>query len=578
MRHSINPRQTRLFDAFDPVLTDKNRKRLLNDWPGVFREVILELLPVDALAGHYHPTMGRPTKELYSMAGLLLIKEFQNWKKDAVLGAYSFDMRVHYALNLEPVTHDLAERTLERYITLFKKDELAKATMDAITVKLVELLEIDIDRQRLDSTHVFSDMACFARSRLMGVAIRRFLTQVLRHDKPAYLSLPESLRKRYAPGENRLFADCKEDRESRRQLRQQVAEDMYALLGQFADQAEYTRKNTYKDLERIFHEQCEVQEAKVVVKEKTGGHVIQNPSDPDATYDGHKGPGYQVQLSETCHPDNEVQLITSALVQTAAESDANAVAPVLDDLEAKQLVPAELFTDTSYNSDENVQLAEGRGVELIGPVPSGSSKSTIEATERLNIDDFDVDETTEEVICCPAGHAPESSTPNARSGVTRTVMPASACGGCAYFDECPVKKIREHYVLEHTSKERRNAGRRRETATEVFRERYKIRSGIEGTNSGLKRRTGLGRLRVRGRPAVSHAIYLKVAGWNILRAAVCAKMREIVYARAKMAVLGHIFLHWRGVKVAGGARRSRRTGIWALLPQREDLFVGRLTA
>ena len=25
---------------------------------------------------------------------------------------------------------------------------------------------------------------------------------------------------------------------------------------------------------------------------------MQNPSDPDATYDGHKGPGYQTQLAE----------------------------------------------------------------------------------------------------------------------------------------------------------------------------------------------------------------------------------------------------------------------------------------
>ena len=59
---------------------------------------------------------------------------------------------------------------------------------------------------------------------------------------------------------------------------------------------------------------------------------------------------------------------------------------------------------------------------------------------------------------------------------------------------------------------------------------------IEGTNSGLKRKTGLGRLRVRGRPAVFHAIYLKITGWNILRASACAKMRQIVYERANIAV------------------------------------------
>ena len=68
-------------------------------------------------------------------------------------------------------------------------------------------------------------------------------------------------------------------------------------------------------------------------KTKTGGDCVQNPSDLDATYSGHKGPGYQVQLAETCVPSNEVQLITAALPQTACEPDAAAVVPMLDQLE-----------------------------------------------------------------------------------------------------------------------------------------------------------------------------------------------------------------------------------------------------
>jgi len=47
-----------------------------------------------------------------------------------------------------------------------------------------------------------------------------------------------------------------------------------------------------------------VSEGKVVVKAKTGGDCVQTPSDLDATYDAHKGPGYQVQIAETCSPEN----------------------------------------------------------------------------------------------------------------------------------------------------------------------------------------------------------------------------------------------------------------------------------
>jgi len=532
MQRIVNPNQTRLFDPFDAVLTEKTRKRLLDGWPGVFRHVILELMPVDAVSGYFDPTMGRPTKELYSIAGLILIMEFMDWIKEQALDAYSFHTNVHYALNLEPVTHDISKRTLERYINLFEEDKIAKATMDEITIKLVELLGIKIDQQRLDSTHIFSDMASFGRTRLMGVAIKRFLTQLKRHNKADYDSLEESLRNRYAPGVNQLFADTKKDRESRRLLRQQVAEDMHRLIKLFADNPEHNGKDTYKAVERIFYEQCEVHEEKVSIKKKAGGNVMQNPSDADATYDGHKGPGYQVQIAETCNPENEVQLITCAIPQTAAEADANAVEEVLKDLKANDLAPDEMVADTHYTGDENVQLAEQQGVELVGPVPGCST----EDDEQLNIDDFNIDEQTEEVVCCPAGHKPASSIHDKQTGKTKTVMPSSTCSQCEFRKECPVEKCGDGYCLYHTAKQRRLAGRRREEATDVFRERYRIRGGIEGTNSGLKRRVGLGRLRVRGRPAVFRAIYLKIAGWNILRASVCAKMREIVWERANRAV------------------------------------------
>ena len=567
MQRIVNPKQTRLFDPFDNVLTKKTRKRLLDGWAGIFRHVILELMPVETISGHFDPAMGRPTKELYSMAGLLLIKEFMDWTKDETLNAYSFHMDIHYALNLEPVTHDISMRTLERYINLFEDDDIAKTVMLEITVTLVDLLELNIDKQRLDSTHVFSDMASFGRTRLMGVAIKRFLTQLKRHNSKAYELLDEQLRMRYAPGVNQLFGDTGKDSESRRLLRQQVAEDMYLLIRRFADTAEHAGRGTYKAMERIFYEQCEVHEEKVCVNKKTGGNVIQNPSDLDATYDGHKGPGYQVQISETCHPDNEVQLITCALPQTAVEPDSTATSEVLDSLEESELLPREMFADTHYCSDENIQAAANRGVELVGPVQCGSLVD--KDVDHLNVDDFNVDEQTEEVVCCPAGHKPASSIHDKQTGQTKTVMPSSACSQCEFRKECPVEKCRDGYCLYHTAKQRRLAGRRREEATDVFRDRYRIRGGIEGTNSGLKRKTGLGQLRVRGRPAVFHSILLKITGWNILRASVCAKMREIVYARANASVFWLNFVFLRMSMLAESVYVSRSKQILVYVQQFE---------
>jgi len=534
MQRIVDPRQNCLFDPYDPVLTETTRRRLLEGWPGVFRHVILELMPVNVLRGHFSRRMGRPTRELYSMAGLVLLMEFMDWPKQQALDAYSFHLEVQYALNLEPVAQDLSKRTLERYIQHFEQDDLARRIMAEVTGRLVEVLGTKIDQQRLDSTHVFSDMACLGRTRLMGVAIKRFLTQVKRHDPRAYGRLDESLCQRYGPSVHQLFGRVAKDTASRRHLRQEVAEDMYRLIRQFADRPDHAKRSSFQAMERIFHEQCDVEEQTVRVKAKTGSDVMQNPSDPGASYDGHKGPGYQVQVAETCHPDNEQQLIVGALPQTAAETDAASLEPMLEILETDDLLPEQMLVDTQYTRDENVQRAEASGMELVGPVAGAEPQ---QPAEHLCVDDFVIDERTEQVLRCPDGHRPITSVHNPATGKTRTTLPASACERCVCRDQCPVTAGRDGYDLVHTPRQRRVAARRREQATEIFRQRYRRRSGIEGTNSGLKRRTGLGRLRVRGRPRVFMAIYLKIAGWNILRASVCAKMRQYVHARAQTAAL-----------------------------------------
>jgi hypothetical protein len=61
------------------------------------------------------------------------------------------------------------------------------------------------------------------------------------------------------------------------------------------------------------------------------------------------------------------------------------------------------------------------------------------------------------------------------------------------------------------------AKRRVEQETPEFKERYKIRSGIEATNSEAKRCHGLAKLRVRRRPRVELSVRLKVLGLNIKR-------------------------------------------------------------
>src|SRR4051812_16114688 len=73
MIHSVDPRQNRLFDPFDGVIPPVGRRIIADGWQGVFRHVLLEVMPVAELGSHFSDSMGAPTKELYSMAGLVFL-------------------------------------------------------------------------------------------------------------------------------------------------------------------------------------------------------------------------------------------------------------------------------------------------------------------------------------------------------------------------------------------------------------------------------------------------------------------------------------------------------------------------
>ena len=205
MKHIVDPKQTRLFDPYEAVFSEMAYQRLADGWQGAFRHVILELMPAHELGEHFHKIMGRPTKELYAVAGLLFIKEFMGWTPAEATLAFMFHSDIQYALNLEPAQQSMCTRTFERYEELLRDDDLAIGVMDKVTTRMAEVLELKIEQQRLDSTHVFSDMATFGRTRLLGVAIKRFLTQVKRHAAETYAGLPEELRQRYEPSVHQLF-------------------------------------------------------------------------------------------------------------------------------------------------------------------------------------------------------------------------------------------------------------------------------------------------------------------------------------------------------------------------------------
>ena len=235
------------------------------------------------------------------------------------------------------------------------------------------------------------------------------------------------------------MADAK-DAEARTRCRQQTAEDLHVVITRFANRADFTNRSTYKALITIFGQQCELSGDTVVVKTKTGGDCVQNPSDPDATFDGHKGPGHQVQIAETCVPGNDVQLITAALPQTACVSDAQAVVPMLDQLEQGARGGPRNSWSTRSTPATRTSTRRRRGA-WTWSVRSPACVLEADAA-TLTVDDFAWDDAPARSTPAPRATGRRLCAHDAATATTRVEMPASACAECPFRQQCPIEKTR----------------------------------------------------------------------------------------------------------------------------------------
>jgi hypothetical protein len=518
-------------DLFDPWehLGAKRRRLLDRSWAAVFRDHLLEHLPVRELAAHFSRELGRPTKDLHAVVGALILQQLHDTTDPETVEAVALNLAWHYALDIRADADAyLCERTLRNYRSLLIEKGLDRILFRTLTDRLIEAIGVDTSKQRLDSTAIRSAMRGLTRLGIIVEAIAKFLRE-LRRLRPALHAqvAPETIRKYVDREGTGCFASTKPS-ESRRRL-PEAAADLLALVTQFRD-SEATGLESYRILARVLAEQCEVvagPEAKVRVKEpeEMTCDVVLNPADPDATYNKHRGVGYLVQVMETYAPEADTpanpdeskpskpDLITHIAVGPMNVHDGSALEPALADAEARGIKPRTLLGDSHYGSEENLKEAALVGVEVIAPAmsPKGSQQG------KLTLEDFELDDRGH-VTRCPGGQAPQS-TSEGKDRIQASFDP-SACAACPLLALCPASAVgRKERRFQYTRDRVLNRERRLGERTEGFRDRYRWRAGIEGTMSRLKYQMRLGSLRVRGRASVTYRTFLRALGLNIHRVA-----------------------------------------------------------
>lgn len=528
MIHTKDHKTILMFDPWD-FMGPKRRKLLEQSWAGLFRQHILSELPVGKLRPFFASGFGRPTKELYSIVGALVLQQMHDLSDEQTVSQIAFNQQWHYALDItDPSDHStyLCEKTLWNFRTLMTHNALDICVFNQITEKLARVFGVDTHKQRLDSVHIRSNMRHLSRIGLFSTTIQKFLVNLKRHHPDQFQQVPAETVQRYLSKSALSCFSMVKPTEAASTL-DQVSHNVLSLVQLFSGDERVSRMTSYRLLQRLLQEQCSVVEASeddpacVAVKAPRDIDTtsLQSPTDPDAGYSTHKGKGYQVQVMETYSdeqdPERKAQqlnLITNVAVEPASAHDANAVVPAIESACERNLGPGQLLCDKAYGGDDNCQRALTQGVEIVSPVMGTAEKSHGLVSFTFGAQG--------EITRCSQGHKPMKV--GKRKNRHTATFSVEHCSVCPFLSQCNVRQGKRRFFLHYDDKARRCAQRRAHEQTAEFRNRYRWRAGVEATMSEYDRRTGVKQLRVRGLPAVRFAAVLKAVGLNILRAAAVA--------------------------------------------------------
>jgi len=502
------------------------RSRLELSWAHLFR---LEVLPIllkneDRYAVLYGKT-GRPNFSVARLVGLCLLQELSDFNDQQALDEFSFDIRWRYALDVGEEEDYLSRRSLVEFRRrLVAKDpemKLIRNVFDNVRDSAVKKLGLSSANQRLDSTLIISNIRIRGRLALFSNTLSLFLKSL---DETRFSRVPKAIEEWHATGPEGWFGWGPAEQKVKLE---ELAQYLYELILLF--EQDLAASEPYQLLRRLFSEQCELsandQSSKVQVKKRSEGATLQSPYDPDASY-GHKGAGYSLHISETCN-NVKAEIITDYEVHSAARSDIGKALPVVERLDGAGLKPETLFADGGYPSVPSALKLVEQGVEFMAPVTRHRLGDDIVGRDLFTFDSEGF------ATKCPMGRKPLDhrilSAHNTTGRSLHAIFDGDLCRSCTMLDRCPVRapnhrergcRARDtvgHFRLEITPGLRLRDHMHSLQQTAEWKDRYKIRAGIEATNSELKRSHGIGKLRVRRLARVCFAAACKLTACNIKR-------------------------------------------------------------
>lgn len=375
-------------------------------------------------------------------------------------------------------------------------------------------------QQRTDSTHVLAAIRTLNRLECVGETLRRLLDDLARV-APEWLLAhvsPDWFDRYGARFEAYRLPEKQAEREA---LQAQIGRDgSHLLTAIYGDRAPGWLREipTVEVTRQVWIQQYYMQDGQIKWRDDQNlpphKRLIISPDDLDArnrTKRETNWNGYAVHLTETCAPDT-LNLITNVETTPATTADIEVTDTIHEALIAKNLRPDDHFVDTAYVAVDQLLHSQREQIDLIGPIPGGSSWQA-KAGQGFDVSCFAVDWETH-TVTCPAGKTSQSCHPHREKyghAYIQFRFNPTDCQACAHRPACTKSKrgARVISLRPQVEYEALQAARNRQQ-TQEFKTKYKKRAGIEGTISQGTRAFDLRRSRYLGL-AKTHLQHLATA-------------------------------------------------------------------
>jgi hypothetical protein len=507
-KKNIQHQQPALISAASE-LPEKQRERLETSWAGTFYKEFFSRMNEETFSVLYSDLPSRPNVPVNVLVGLEALKAGNGWSDAEMYEHYCYDLQVRYALGYDRLGDGDFEirslyyfrQRLSQYNAKTGENLLEKAFEQITDAQIVDL-KVRTGMQRMDSTQIASNIVSASRLQLLVTAIQRVEHILNEVDK---VRLAESFAP-YVKDSAGHYTYRVKGPEAVQEHLQKIGQTIHALLADLKNT--YSAESAYQVLERIFADnfhllaQSPQGESGPKAKEnkELSSGCLQSVDDLEASYrtkgTGHYK-GYVANLTETCDPTNEIQLITKIQVAPNTTDDCQLLAEALPNLKQRTKLET-IYTDGGHGGPATDAVLQEQQVEHIQTAIRGRTPNP----EKLNLADFTIkfNEDSQPVkVTCPQGQTETvHSTSQKKAFVAH--FTAEVCQICPLADKCPTRpgsRDPRHH-LRFTQAVAR-ASERRRYCQEQRKDGRNLRAAVEASMRSLKYPFRAGKLPVRGK-------------------------------------------------------------------------------